>query len=192
MFNTGKKLGMYFLAGSFVFAFAGAAMAQHGHGGMAGMDMSSHGSMSSQGGMDMSGHGSMATQGSGSHSMSMKDRPVQSVSVDGYKVSLDIMDMSAHMAMPGMKMNSMSAADHSKSHAFMVTIQDTASKEIISDAKISYTLVSPSGEKETGKLDWSGDHYERSFNAKEKGAYQVQLQIESGGMEREAKFSYSM
>ena len=47
MFNIGKKLGMYFLAGSFVFAFAGAAMAQHGHGGM---DMTSHGSMSTQGG----------------------------------------------------------------------------------------------------------------------------------------------
>ena len=31
----------------------------------------------------------------------------------------------------------MKDADHSKSHAFMVTIQDTASKEIISDAKIT-------------------------------------------------------
>lgn len=140
----------------------------------------------------MSAHGGMATQGSGSHSMSMKDRPVQSLTLDGYKVSLDIMDMSMHMSMPGMKMNSMTDADHSKSHAFMVSIQDTASKEIISDAKINYTLTSPSGEKETGKLDWSGDHYERSFNAKEKGLYQVQLRIESGGMEREAKFTHNL
>lgn len=185
MFNIGKKLGIYFLAGSFVFAFAGAAMAQQGHGGM-NMDMSGHGSMSTQGGMDMSTHAKS------SPSMAMKDRTVQSESVDGYKITLDIMDMAAHMSMPGMKMNSMTDADHSKTHAFMVTIQDTASKEIISDAKIRYTLIRPSGEKETGKLVWSGDHYERSFNAKEKGAYQVQLQIESSGMEREAKFTYKL
>ena len=124
MFNIGKKLGMYFLAGSFVFAFAGAAMAQHGHGGM---DMSTH--------------------ASSSPSMPMKDRTVQSESVDGYKITLDVMDMSMHMSMQGMKGNPMKDADHSKSHAFMVTIQDTASKEIISDAKIIYTLISPSGEK---------------------------------------------
>ncbi len=194
MSNIGKKLARFFLAGVFVISLGGVAMAQHGHGGMGGMDMSSQGKMSSQGGMDMSTQGGMdmSTHAKSSSSMAMKDRPVQSESVDGYKITLDIMDMSAHMSMPGMKMGSMSDADHSKSHAFMVTIQDTASKEIISDAKISYTLISPSGGKETGKLDWSGDHYERSFNAKEKGTYQVQLQIESGGMEREAKFSYSL
>lgn len=165
--------------GVFVFVFAGAATAQHGHG---------------HGGMDMSSHGSMSTQGSGSHSMSMsmKDRPVQSVSVDGYRISLDIMDMSMHMSMQGMKGNSMKDADHSKSHAFMVTVQDSTSKEIVSDAKVNYTLISPSGAKETGKLEWSGDYYAGTFSPKEKGAYQVQLLIENSGMEREAKFTYKL
>jgi hypothetical protein len=83
-------------------------------------------------------------------------------------------------------------SDHAKSHAIMVMIQDTASKEIITDAKVNYTLVSPSGAKETGKLDWSGDHFGRGFNPKEKGPYQVQLQIESGGMEREAEFTWKL
>ncbi len=180
MSSMAKKFGLFFLAGIFMFSFAGIAMAQHGHG---------------HGGMDMPAHGSTPTQGSGSHSMSMsmKDRPVQSVSVDGFKISLDIMDMSMHTSMQKKKGNpAPGESDQVKSHAIMVVVQDTASKEIITDAKVNYTLISPSGAKEMGKLDWSGDHYGRGFNPKEKGAYQVQLQIESGGMEREAKFGYNL
>ena len=139
------------------------------------------------------GGGSTSSSGGGSHSMSMKDRPVQSVTVDGYKITLDIMDMSMHTSMQTMKGNpAPGESDQVKSHAIMVVVQDTASKEIITDAKVNYTLVSPSGAKETGKLEWSGDHFGRGFNAKEKGGYQVQLQIESGGMEREAKFTYNL
>jgi len=74
----------------------------------------------------------------------------------------------------------------------MVMIQDTASKEIITDAKVSYTLISPSGREEVGKLEWSGDHYGRGFNAKGKGSYRVQLKIEGGGVEREAKLAYAL
>ncbi len=180
MSNIGEKFGLLFLAGIFVFTLGGVAMAQHGH---------------SQGGMDMSSHGSTSTQGGGSHSMgmSMKDRPVQSVSVDGFKISLDVMDMSMHTSMQKMKGNpAPGEMDHAKSHAIMVMIQDTASKEIITDAKVNYTLISPSGAKETGKLDWSGDHYGRGFDAKEKGNYQVELTVDSGGMEREAKFAYKL
>jgi hypothetical protein len=180
MSNIGKTFELLFLAGIFVFSFGGVAAAQHGH---------------DHGGTDMSSHGSMSTQGSGSHSMSMsmKDRPVQSVSVDGFKISLDIMDMTMHTSMQKMKGNPAPGdSDVSKSHAIMVVIQDTASKEIITNAKVNYTLISPSGEKETGKLDWSGDHYGRGFNPKEKGAYQIQLQIDSGGLEREAKFTQTL
>jgi len=83
-----------------------------------------------------------------------------------------------------------SEAAHSDSHTLMMTLQDTASEEIITDAKVNCMIVSPSGIKEAGKLDWSGDHYGKGFNPKGKGAYQVQLVIESGGMEREAKFEY--
>jgi len=110
--------------------------------------------------------------------------------VDGYKITLEVMDMSAHMAMPGMKGASMSGMEPSQSHVLMVTVQDMASKEILSDAKIKYALVSPSGKQETGKLEWSGDHYGAAFGPREKGAYEVQLTIESGGMERVAKFQY--
>ena len=174
MSNFVKKFAVYFLSGIFVAALSSVAMAQHGH-----------------------GHGGASTSSSTpphqmGHSVSMKDRPVQSVSVDGFKISLDIMDMSMHTSMQKMKGNpAPGEPDVAKSHAIMVMIQDTASKEIITDAKVNSMIVRPSGIKEAGKLDWSGDHYGRGFNPKEKGPYQVQLQIESGGMEREAKFSYT-
>jgi hypothetical protein len=174
--SMGKKMELFFLAGIFLFSFSRIAMAQHGHG-------------SGHGGSSISTHGS----GGGSHSMPMMNRPVQSVTVDGYKVSLDIMDMSMHASMQKMKENpAPGETDHAKSHAIMVMIQDTASKEIITDAKVSYRLISPSGAKETGNLDWSGDHYGRGFDAKEKESYQVELKIEGGGMEREAKLAYTI
>jgi len=176
MSSMGKITGVFFLAGALVLVFAGISMAQHGHG-------------SGHGGVGMPAQGS----GGGSHSMPMMNRPVQSVTVDGYKVSLDIMDMSMHASMQKMKGNpAPGEMDHAKSHAIMVIIQDTASREIITDAKVTYTLLSPSGAKETGKLDWSGDHYGRGFDAQEKGSYQVQLKIEGGGMEREAKLAYTL
>jgi hypothetical protein len=177
MSNIGGKFGLLFLAGFFVFGLGGVALAQQGHG---------------HGGRDMPAHGSTPTHGSGSHSMSMKDRPVQSVSVDGFKISLDIMDMSMHTSMQKMKGNPPPHGyDQSKSHAIMVMIQDTASKEIITDAQVTCTILSPGGEKEAGKLQWSGDHYGRGFEPKEKGAYQVHLKIESGGMGRETNFTYN-
>jgi len=161
-----------FLLSAFLAAFnPGIAMAQHQHG---------HGSPSA------------APKKGTSHGMHKADQSAQAATVEGLKISFEIMDMSAHMSMPGMKGNPKhGSSEHSKSHAIMVTVQDIASKEIISDAKVRYTLVRPSGDKEAGNLVWSGDHYGGGFTPKEKGAYQVQLMIESGGMEREAKFIYS-
>lgn len=125
-----------------------------------------------------------------SHDMGMKSSPAQSVTVEGFKVSLEVMDMSAHMNMPGMKGSPQQGGGHSQSHAMMVTLQDTASKEIITDARVSFSILSPSGKKENGKMEWSGGHYGAEFNPREKGTYQVELKIESGGMEREAKLNY--
>ncbi len=166
----GKKFVLTFLTSLGVIFLAGLAMGQQGH---------DHGSPSP------------APQKGTSQKMTMGSQPVQAVTVEGFKVTFEVMDMSMHMSMPGMKGNPQhGASEHSQSHAIMVKVQDTASKEIISDAKVQYTLVRPSGEKEAGKLVWSGDHYGGGFSPKEKGAYQLQLMIESGGMEREAKFTY--
>ncbi len=176
MRKAARLAGMLFAVGIFVLALSAIAMAQHGHG-------------SGHGGTDMSSHGS----GEGSHSMSMMNRPVQSVTIDNYKISLDIMDISMHASMQKMKGNpAPGESDHAKSHAIMVMIQDTGSREIISDAKVNCTVLTPSGQKFAGKLDWSGDHYGRGLEAKEKGSYQVQLKIESGVMERDASFKWTL
>ncbi len=166
----GKKIILILLSGFLAAFIPGIAVAQHQH-----------------------GHESppAAPQKGTSHDMHKADKPVQTATVEGLKISFEVMDMSAHMSMPGMKGSSQhGSSEHSKSHAIMVKVQDTASKEILSDAKVRYTLIRPSGEKETGNLVWSGDYYGGGFSPKEKGAYQVQLMIESGGMEREAKFTY--
>ena len=165
----GYKILVGFLLAIFILCLTGIGKAQHSHGGAM----------------------PAASPKGTSQEMQMGSQPVQSMTVEGFKVSFEVMDMSMHMSMPGMKGNPQhGASGHSQSHALMIKVQDTASKEIISDAKIQYTLIRPSGEKETGKLDWSGDHYGGAFSPKEKGTYQLQLMIESGGMEREAKFAY--
>jgi hypothetical protein len=137
-------------------------------------------------------HGGASTQPGNQSAPAQSKGSAQSMTIDGLKLTFEVMDMSAHMSMPGMKGNSMTAMDHSQTHFLMVTVQDTTSKEIISDAEVTATILTPSGRKETARLDWSGDHYGKGFSPQEKGVYQVQLQIKSGGMEREAKFSYSL
>ena len=137
------------------------------------------------------GSSSPAPQKGTSPEMAKGTQPVQSMTVEGFKVTFEVMDMSMHMSMPGMKGNPQhGGSEHSQGHALMVKVQDTASKEIISDAKVQYALTTPSGSRETGQLEWSGDHYGGGFSPKEKGTYQLEIKIESGGMERVAKFVY--
>ena len=168
-----KKVGRIFLSGFLVLIFWGVAMAQHKH---------DHGSPPA----------AVPPKGT-SQEMTMPIQPIQIITVEGFRVTFEVMDMSMHMSMPGMKGTpQQGASEHSQSHALMVKVEDPASKEIISDAKMQYTLIGPSGGKETGKLVWSGDHYSGGFSPKEKGVYQFQLMIESGGMEREAKFRYEV
>jgi hypothetical protein len=124
-----------------------------------------------------------------SREMSTKGTSAQFVTVQGLRISLEVMEMGEHMKHTA-RGASHSDADHARSHSLMVNLQDLASKEIISDARVAYTLSAPSGKKETGKLAWSGDHYSAAADLKEKGTYRVRLAIESGGMERQADFKY--
>lgn len=138
------------------------------------------------------GHGAPAAPASkspGAKEASTLKSTAQNLTAEGYKITFDVMSMEDHMKHLKTTQGH-GEGDHSKTHSFMVTLQDTASKEIISDAKVQYLLSAPGGGKETGNLIWSGDHYGGGFTLKDKGTYQVQLKIESGGMERGAKFTY--
>ena len=165
-----KKLVSIFLSCSLVFLFLAVAVAQHSH---------DHGTPSK------------AVPKKAAPQEAREKSSAQTLNVEGLKIMFEVMKMDEHMQhIQTAKGESHRDADHAKSHSIMVTIQDKASREIISDAKVQYTLTRPSGGKESGKLDWSGDHYGGGFSPKEKGAYQVQLRIEGGGMEREATFTY--
>ena len=162
-----KNFLLLALSGFLMIFFAGAALAQHQH-----------------------DHGANPKPVAKPSGKSAEKESIQSVAVEGLKVSLEVMDMSAHMSMPGMKGSPQHGESHSQSHVLMVTLQDTASKEIITDARVSFSILSPSGKNENGKMEWSGDHYGAGFSPQEKGLYQIQLKFESGGMEREAKLTY--
>lgn len=125
----------------------------------------------------------------GAKEASTSKSTTQNLTVDGYKITFDVMSMEEHMKHLKTTRGH-GEGDHSKTHSFMVTLQDTASKEIISDAKVQYLLSAPGGGKETGNLIWSGDHYGGGFTPKDKGTYQVQVKIESGGTERGGRFTY--
>jgi len=106
-----------------------------------------------------------------------------SAALEGWRITLEVMGMEEHMKHTA-KGGGHGEADHAKSHMIMVTLQDTASKEIISDAKVSFSLSAPSGRKEEGKLVWTGDHYGSGIDLKEKGKHRVKIAIEGGGLER--------
>ena len=164
-----KRLVLVFLSGVMLIFFSGAAVAQHGH---------DHGAPSKA-----------APKKAASKEARVKSS-ARTLNVEGLMIAFEVMAMDEHMKHLSGRSGGHGEPDHSKSHSIMVTIQDTASREIISDAKVIFSVSSPSGAKESGKLDWSGDHYGGGFSPKEKGAYQVQLRIEGGGMEREATFTY--
>jgi len=155
------------LAGLLVFCLSGAAWAQHGH---------SHGAPA-------------VSKGTGAKDSPPAMGSVQTVTLEGVRISLEVMSMGDHRKHMT-KGSAHGNADHSKSHSLMVTLQDVASKEIISDARVAFVISGPAERKESGKLTWSGDHYAAGINLEEKGKYQIELRAESGGMERVAQLSY--
>lgn len=132
-----------------------------------------------------------ASKGTGAKDSAPAKGSAQTITLEGMKISLEVMNMGDHMKHTA-KGAAHSEADHNKSHSLMVTLQEVASKEIISDAKVSFVISAPSGKEESGKLTWSGDHYGAEADLKEKGKYQVKLRMESGGTGREASFTYEM
>src|SRR5512139_3466016 len=119
----------------FLVLFAGAAFAQHSPDHSDGAAPMQHGGMS--------------------HDMSMMNRPIQSVTVKGVKITLDVMDMEMHMHMQGMKNNPVhDSFDQKQSHAIMVMLEDTATKKTIKDADVTITLTYPDGKKDTSKVAW--------------------------------------
>lgn len=155
----------------FLALFAGAAFAQHSH--------------------DHSGGSAPMQHGGMSHDMSMMNRPVQSATVKGVKITLDVMDMEMHMHMQGMKKNPVhSSFDQKQTHAIMVMLEDAASRKTIKDADVTIILTYPDGKKETSKVAWSSDHYGLGFSPAKNAIYGIQVDFDWKGVKREAAFKY--
>lgn len=125
------------------------------------------------------------------HMAMMGQRPVQSVEIDGTRISLDVMDMGMHVHMQEMKQQHLPGTfDAKKSHAIMVMLKNLKSKEVVSDSTVSVTVVSPEGEIKTGNAPWYGDHYGESFSPS-KGEYRIRVKaVDETGKIREAEFKY--
>ena len=168
-----KKIiqGVVVLAASVILSY-GTAFAQHNH---------NHGAAPAA---------KMEHQGM-SHQMSMADRPVQTAEIQGMKVTLDVMDMGMHVHMQGMKGNPVpDTYDAKQSQAIMVMIKSLASKEIIKDANVTITIISPAGKQKTSRAPWCGDHYGESFSPSDKGIYQIVVKVKDQEGKGETAFKY--
>ncbi|MDA8124211.1 MAG: hypothetical protein M0009_03365 [Deltaproteobacteria bacterium] len=158
----------------FVFGI-GEALAQHGH-----------------------DHGAAAAAPAGNAGMMMPHqmpltavRSLQSATVDGLKISVDIMGMGMHAHMQEMKGTPLPATfDRSKGQAIMVTIEAADTKKVVKDAEVTVTVIGPKGETTTGKAPWYGDHYGASFGSDEDGTYRIVVAAVSNGVKREAEFKH--
>ncbi len=154
----------------FVFG-TGVAWAQHGHGAGTAAPSGSAGMMS--------------------HTMSMAARPVQSATVDGLKLSVDVMGMEMHAPMQKMKGSPLpDTFDQTKSMAIMVMIESAQPPKTVKDADVAVTVVSPAGKTESEKAHWYGDHYGVSFEPEEVGTYRILVTAVSNGIKREAEFTH--
>ena len=126
-----------------------------------------------------------------SHQMSMADRPVQTVEIQGMKVTLDVMDMGMHVHMQGMKGNPVPHNyDAKQNRAIMVMIKSLASKETIKDADVAITIISPTDKQKASKAPWCGDHYGESFSPSEKGTYLIVIKVDGPEGKGQTTFKY--
>ncbi len=172
MSNLVKKMELVIVVAAAMFLWSGVAVAQHSH---------NHGAAAAA---------TSESQGM-SPSMSMADRPVQTATVGGMKVTLDVMDMGMHVHMQGMKGNPVpDTYDSKQSQAIMVMINAVPSKEIIKDTTVTITTISPAGKKKTDKAPWCGDHYGASFSPSANGTYKIIVHVDGREGKGEATFKY--
>jgi hypothetical protein len=165
----------WFVVFGFLFVFGiGEALAQNGH---------DHGA----GAAAPSGNAGMMSH----HNMSMAARPVQSITVDGLKISADVMGMGMHVQMQTMKGFPLPGTfDRTVSQAIMVMIEAADTKRVVKDAEVTVTVIGPMGETTTGKAPWYGDHYGASFSSDEDGTYRILVAAVGNGVKREAEFKH--
>lgn len=128
----------------------------------------------------------------------------EGATVDGLKISWEIMTMDEAMKVMGKEMTGKSGemkgmgghGDMGKmaSHHISVQLVEAATGKEVKDAKVIATSFAPNGDEEKKVLYTmvieGKNHYMEDFTFSQKGEYKVQLLIRRGGKETKYSFDY--
>lgn len=149
------------------------------HGGMGGMQQGASGD---HGGMKMEGHGP-----SDGHDMAKMGDKAFSGKIGPWKGDARIMDMKAHMAASGMK----AAGAMPNSHHIALSLTD-AGKKPVTEGKGTVTVAGPDKKETKAEFMVMQGHFGADVNLPKPGKYTFKAEIESGGKEGSATFSYTL
>ncbi|MDP2657297.1 MAG: hypothetical protein Q8O78_02650 [Candidatus Deferrimicrobium sp.] len=147
-----------------------------GHGGMSGMG-------NEPGGMKMEGHGQSA-----GHDMAKMGDKAFSGKIGPWKGTARIMDMKAHMEASGMK----AAGAMPNSHHVAFDLSDAKTKAHVTEGKGTVTVTGPDKKAATSDFMVMQGHFGADVNLPAPGKYTFKSQIESGGKNGSATFSYTL
>ncbi len=111
--------------------------------------------------------------------------------LEGFKASFSIMDMAAHKKMlKEMKMKV--EINPQATHNIAVTLTDTRTNQVISEAVVKMKVISPKGKEEVKLLDYTigMNQYAGNFILSDKGRYQILILFKSGDKKRAMGFYY--
>lgn len=128
----------------------------------------------------------------------------ESVTVDGLKISWEIMSMDEAMKVMGKdmmgkegqkeEMKGMGDMGKMASHHVSVQIVDAATAKEVKDAKVIATSFAPNGDEEKKVLYTmvieGKNHYMEDFTFNQKGEYKIQLLIRRAGKDIKYNFDY--
>jgi hypothetical protein len=113
--------------------------------------------------------------------------------LEGFKTSFSIVALAEHKKMlKDMKMKI--EVDPQATHNIALTLTDTRTNQMVSDAIVKMKVINPQGKDQIKLLDFTPamNQYAGDFNLSDKGRYQILIIFKSGGMKRAAGFYYSL
>ena len=113
--------------------------------------------------------------------------------LEGFKTSFSIVALAEHKKMlKDMKMKI--EVDPQATHNIALTLTDTRTNQMVSDAIVKMKVINPQGKDQIKLLDFTPamNQYAGDFNLSDKGRYQILILFKSSGMKRAAGFYYNL
>ncbi len=124
-------------------------------------------------------------------SMGRETSSTRAFLLEGVKASFTIMPIAEHKKMlQEMKMDI--EVDPKATHNIAVTLTDTQTNQVISNAVVKMKVIDPKGKAQIKLLDFilSMNQYAGDFFLSEKGRYQILILFKAGGKKQAAGFYY--